>query len=209
MKKYFLPAAAAAALVTGLASTAQAQGYDSDSGFYTGGGLAYYDIEPAGAESGVDTSAIFARGGYAFNNTFSVEAELATGIDDGEFDFNVDEDEFNLDDNEDTDLNDVIAASGDIGLNYLVGVYGKANLPLTERVNAFARAGYAYVDLDASITTPGGNSLNVEDSADGPSVGAGLEYDIDGNWYLRGDYAYYNLEDTDTNGAMLSVGYKF
>ena len=26
---------------------------------------------------------------------------------------------------------------------------------------------------------------------------------------LRGDYTYYSFEDTDTNGVMLGVGYKF
>ena len=150
-----------------------------------------------------------ARLGYKFNPTFSVEGELASGIDDGEFDYNVDEDEFNLDDNNDGDFNDLIAASGDIGLNYLVGIYGRADVPLTERLDAFARAGYSYIDLDATIMTPGGAPINVEDSEEGPAIGAGLTYDLTENWRLRGDYTYYSFEDADTNGVMLGVGYKF
>ena len=90
MFKYFLIASTA----TGLAMGAQAQSYDSDTGFYLDGGYQYLEIEPDGAEQGVDTNGIAARLGYKFNNVFSLEGELASGIDDGEFDYNVDEDEF-------------------------------------------------------------------------------------------------------------------
>ena len=195
----------ASAAVAGLASAAHAQ----ESGPYFEGGYQYLDIKPDGAESGVDTNGIAGRAGWRFNNIFSLEAELATGIDDGEFDYNVDEDELNFDDNNDGDLSDVIAASGDVGLNYLTGIYGKANLPLTERLNAYARAGYAYVDLDASVGTPGGFAVNVEDSADGPAFGAGMSYDLSDNLYLKGDYTHYEFDSTDTSGVMLGVGYKF
>lgn len=194
-----------ATAAAGIATAAHAQ----EAGPYFEGGYQYLDIKPDGAESGVDTHGIAARAGFRFNNIFSLEAELATGIDDGEFDFNVDEDEFNFDDNNDGDLSDIIAASGDIGLNYLVGIYGKANLPLTERLSAYARAGYAYVDLDASLRTPGGNAINIEDSADGPAVGAGMSFDLTENLYLKGDYTYYSFDSTDTSGVMLGVGYKF
>jgi len=194
-----------ATAATGLAAAAHAQ----DTGFYTEGGYQYLDIKPDGADSGVDTNGIALRSGYRFNNVISLEGELATGIDDGEFDYNVDEDEFNFDDNNDGDLNDVIAASGDIGLNYLAGLYGKAEVPLTERLGAYARAGYAYVDLDATIATPGGQMINVEDSADGPAFGAGLNFDLNDKVYLKGDYTYYSFDNTDTSGVMLGVGYKF
>jgi opacity protein-like surface antigen len=202
MLKYML----AATVATGLAGAAAAQ----DNGFYVEGGYQYLDIEPDGADSGVDTDAIGARLGYKFNPVFSIEGELASGIDDGEFDYNVDEDSFDLDDNNDGDFNDLIAASGDIGLNYLVGLYGKAEVPLTDRLDVYGRAGYAYVDLDASIQTPGGSTLTtVEDSEEGPAFGAGVSYDLTDKVYLKGDYTYYSFEDTDTNGVMVGVGYKF
>lgn len=202
MLKYIL----AATVATGIAGAAAAQ----ENGLYLEGGYQYLEIEPDGADSGVDTNAIGARLGYQFNPVFSIEGELASGIDDGEFDYNVDEDSFNLDDNNDGDFNDLIAASGDIGLNYLVGLYGKAEVPLTERLDVYGRAGYAYVDLDASIQTPGGTTLTtIEDAEEGPAFGAGLSYDLTENVYLKGDYTYYSFEDTDTNGVMLGVGYKF
>ena len=195
-------------LATAAVSLASAA-YAQDTGLYVEGGYQYLDVKPDGAESGVDTNGIAARAGWKFNPNFSIETELATGIEDGDFDFNTDEDEFNFDDNNDGDLSDVIAASGDLGLNYLVGAYGKVNLPLTERLGAYARAGYAYIDLDASLQTPGGLDINVEDSADGPAFGAGMEYGLTDNLYLKGDYTYYSFDSTDTSGVMLGVGLKF
>ncbi|MFH1516911.1 MAG: porin family protein [Pseudomonadota bacterium] len=211
MKKLLTISSSAAAIALGLAAPAVAQTYgNEDTGFYAQGGYTYLDIEPDGAESGIDSNAITGRLGYQFTPMFSLEAELSTGIDDGEFDYNVDEDEFNLDDNSDADFNDTITASGDLGLNYLVGLYGRATVPLTERLDVSARAGYAYIDIDASVITPGGTTLGViENSANGPAIGAGLSFDMTDNWQLRGDYTYYSFEDTDTNAATIAVGYKF
>ncbi|KCZ92149.1 porin family protein [Hyphomonas johnsonii] len=211
MNKLLIVSSSALAIAFGLAAPAAAQTYGAeDTGFYAEGGYTYLNIEPDDADSGVDTNAITARTGYQFTPMFSLEADLTTGIDDGEFDYNVDEDDFNLDDNDDTDLNDVIAGSGDLGLNYLVGLYGRATVPITERLDISARAGYAYIDVDATVVTPGGTPLGVvEDSADGPAFGAGLSFDMTENWTLRGDYTYYNFEDTDTGAATIAVGYKF
>ena len=194
----------------GLALTGQASAQSSDTGVYLEGGYQYLDIKPDGAEQGVDTNGVTARLGYQFNPTFSVEGELSTGVDDGEFDFNVDEDEFDFDDNNDGDFNDLIAASGDVQMNYLVGIYGKAEVPLTERLDAYGRIGYTYIDIDAEIQTPGGNTFaTIADSENGPAFGAGLSYDVTDNWYVKGDYTYYSFEDADTDGVMLGAGYKF
>jgi outer membrane immunogenic protein len=195
----------AAAAAAGLAATAQAQDY----GLYIEGGYQYLDIEPDGAETSVDTDAIAARAGWKFNPNFSIEAELATGIDDGEFDFNVDEDEFDFDDNNDGDLSDVIAVTGDLGLNYLVGAYGKLSLPVTDQFDIYARGGYAYIDIDASLATPGGLDISVDDSADGAAFGAGLQYRFSDNLYLKSDYTYYAFDSTDTSGIMVGLGLQF
>lgn len=212
MLKSVLIGAAAAGAMTAAAGSAQAQGYADvdDKGFYLQGGYSYLDIKPDGADSGVDTNAITARAGYKFSKYFSIEGDVTSGIDDGEFDYNVDEDEFNLDDNNDGDFNDLINASGDIGLNYLLGVYGKASMPVSDRLDLFARAGYAYIDLDATVVTPGGTDVaTVEDSEDGAALGAGAEFALTENWQLRGDYTWYGFGETDTHAAMISAGYKF
>lgn len=200
----------ATSVAMGLALSGQANAQSSDTGFYAEGGYQFLDINPEGAESGVDTSGIAARLGYQFNPTFSLEGELATGIDDGRFDLNTDEDDLNIDDNNDGDFNDLIAASGDFRMNYLVGIYGKAQIDLTERLAAYGRLGYTYIDLDAEILTPGGNTItSVADIERGPAFGAGLSYDMTEKWYLKGDYTYYSFDDANTDGVMLGIGYNF
>ncbi|RIJ23615.1 porin family protein [Henriciella barbarensis] len=209
LKTMLIGTAAAGAMIVA-AGSASAQSYSDEQGFYLQGGYSYLDIQPDGADSGVDTNAITARAGYQFNDWFSLESDITTGIDDGEFDYNVDEDEFDLDDNNDGDFNDLIAGSGDIGLNYLVGLYGKAEVPVTERLDAFGRAGYAFVDLDADIQTPGGTTITtIEDSEDGAALGGGLDYALTEDWNLRGEYTWYGFGNTDTHAAMVSAGYKF
>lgn len=209
LKTTLIGTAAAGAMIVA-AGSASAQSYSDEQGFYLQGGYSYLDIQPDGADSGVDTNAITARAGYQFNDWFSLESDITTGIDDGEFDYNVDEDEFDLDDNNDGDFNDLIAGSGDIGLNYLVGIYGKAEVPVTERLDAFGRAGYAFIDLDAEIQTPGGTPITtIEDSEDGAALGGGLDYALTEDWNLRGEYTWYGFGNTDTHAAMVSAGYKF
>ena len=83
-------------------------------------------------------------------------------------------------------------------------------MPVSDRLDLFARAGYAYIDLDATVVTPGGTDVaTVEDSEDGAALGAGAEFALTENWQLRGDYTWYGFGETDTHAAMISAGYKF
>ena len=83
-------------------------------------------------------------------------------------------------------------------------------MPVTDKLDVFGRAGYAFIDLDADIQTPGGTTIaTVEDSEDGAALGAGLNYDLTESWELRGDYTWYGFGNTDTHAAMISAGYKF
>lgn len=206
MKTIIAGAAITALTLTGVA-TAQAV---EKTGPYIQGGYSYLELEPDGINDGVGTSAITARGGWQITPMFGIEADITSGIDDGEFDYNVDEDNFEIDRNNDGDLDDIIAESSDIGLNYLIGAYGTAQVPITDRLGVHARAGYAYIDLDATVPLVGDAlAVNVEDSASGPAVGAGLTFDVTESLELRGDYTYYSLEDTDTHAGAVVLGYKF
>ncbi|MGJ3231874.1 MAG: porin family protein [Oceanicaulis sp.] len=211
MNRMLTIGAAGAVLAAAAGSGAQAQWMDSDeAGFYLEGGYAYTNLEPENAEDGLDTHGITARLGYSFSRMFAIETDLSTGLDDGDFDFNVDEDEFNFDGNEDGDLNDVIAVAGDIELNYLVGAYGKVSFPATDSLNVFGRAGYAYTDIDASVSSASGVAFTeVQQDADGPAFGAGLEAFLTRNWTVRADYTYYSFEETDTDQFALTLGYHF
>ncbi len=200
--------ASCAVIVTLGAGAASAQ-TTTDTGLYLDGGYTYLDITPNGADEGVSSSALTARLGYKFTPVFSLEAELSSGIDDGEFDYNVDEDDFGFDDNDDGDFDDIIAASGDIGVNYLVSAFAKADLPVSDTVNLHGRLGYGYIDLDATVMTPGGADVNVEDSADGPAAGVGASLNLANNWTIRGDYSYFDFDDTDTHAGTVTAGYRF
>ncbi|ACT59934.1 porin family protein [Hirschia baltica] len=206
MKTIFAGAAVSALSLMG---AAHAQAVE-DTGPYVQGGYSYLELEPDGIADGVGTSAFTARTGWQITPMFGVEADLTSGVDDGEFDYNVDEDDFEIDRNNDGDLDDIIAESSDIGLNYLIGAYGTAQIPINDRLGVHARAGYAYIDLDATVPVVGNvAAVNVEDSASGPAVGAGLTFDMTESLELRGDYTYYSLEDTDTHAGSVVLGYKF
>lgn len=204
--------ATAALLGATAAGAAHAQSYGAeDTGFYLQGGYTYLDIKPDNANDSVDTHGITARAGYQFTPMFSVEADVTTGIEDGEFDYNVDEDEFDIDDNGDSDFLDQISGAGDVQLNYLVAAYARASIPVTNRLDVFARAGYAYIDLDATAFAPvTGTPINLgSGSEDGFTAGAGLSFDLTESWELRADYTYYGFDQADTNAGTVSVGYKF
>jgi len=208
MMRYLFAGAAAAALVA--APPAFAQNYaDEDTGFYIQGGYSYLDLQPEGADSGVDTNAITIRSGVQLTPMFGIEADITSGIDDGEFDYNVDEDEVDFDDNEDNDFDDLIAASGDVQLNYLVGAYVRGILPVSDRFDLSARAGYAFVDVDAEVTTPGGTTFAIADSEDGFSAGAGATWDLTESWELRADYTWFGFDEVDVNAGTVALGYKF
>lgn len=200
--------ASCAAMTLAAAGTAAAQTND-DTGLYLEGGYTYLDITPNGAEDGVDSNNITARLGYQFTPMFSLEGELQSGFNDGEFDYNVDEDDFGFDDNDDGDFDDIIAASGEIGVNYLVAAFARADVPISDAIQLHGRLGYGYIDLDATVTTPGGQDVNIEDSADGPAGGVGATFALTDNWTLRGDYTYYDFDDTDTHAGTITAGYKF
>ena len=206
MKNRLLGAAACAALAVG-AGAANAQSV----GPYLEGGYTYLDIQPERANDSVQSSALTLRGGLRFTPMFSAEAEVSTGIDDGEFDFNVDEDEFRIDDNGDADFLDRIAGVGDIQLNYLVAAYGKASLPITEQFGVHARAGYAYIDLDAAARSRSTNrSVPIATgSEDGFTAGAGVHFNITDRWTARADYTWYGFDKADTNAGSVALGYKF
>lgn len=211
MKHFLTTVSTAGVLGLAVGGAASAQWYDNDeAGFYAEAGYAFTNLEPENADDGLDTHGITGRLGYSFSDMFALEADVSTGLDDGDFDFNVDEDEFNFDGNQDGDLADVVAVAGDIELNYLVGAYGRVSFPATDSLKVFGRAGYAYTDIDATVESVTGVAFDeVTQDADGPAFGAGLELFLTQSWKARADYTYYSFEETDTDQFALTLGYQF
>lgn len=161
--------ASAAAIVAAAGASAQDTG-----NFYVGGGYTYIDIDD------VDFDALNLRGGYDFNEYFAVEGEVLVGLGD-----------------ENVDLGG--GTSADVSLDYGLGAFGKVQYPFGEQFSVFARAGYAYVEAEASA---GGVTLS--DDTDGFAYGIGGEYAFAGPNAVRIEYTRYEFEDdaeADTFGA--------
>lgn len=199
---------AGTSLATG---TAYAQGYGAGAettGPYVSAGYNYMDFDEEIGGS-ADVSAITARGGWQFARFFAVEGDISFGIDDGDFDFNGDEDDLDFDDNDDGFFDDVIAGPGDLGLDYLVGGYGRFILPVSDRFDLSARAGYAFAEIDSTVQTLGGNELVFGGSDDGPAFGASAAYDFTENLSLRADYTHYEFGDANAESFGLNLEFKF
>ncbi|WP_439637661.1 porin family protein [Oceanicaulis sp.] len=146
-----------------------------DSKWHLGAGYTYFDA------SDVELDVINVRGGYDITEYFGVEGELLVGLED-----------------EDVTIGGV---PGDIGLDYGLGIFAKAQYPLAEQVSVYGRLGYAYHELDASIA-----SAQFEDSSDAFAFGGGLEWTVSGPNAVRLDYTRYEY-DGDGDADAFSIGY--
>ncbi len=177
-------------------------------GPYIGAGYTYLDFnEEFGGEG--DVHALTGRVGWQIIPFLSVEAEASFGVDDDGFDFDGNEDDFDLDDDNDGSVDDVISGPGELGLDYLVGIFARANFPVHERVDIFARGGYAFVEVDSTVQTIGGNQLIFGGSDDGFAIGGGASFDLTRALVLRAEYTRYELDDADANGVSASLNFKF
>ncbi|MET0545172.1 MAG: porin family protein [Caulobacterales bacterium] len=203
----------ASAACLGFAGTASAQNWGAEGpasklGPYVEAGATYHGFE---GSNGVNNHAWAptARAGIRLLPMLSVEAEAGFGVDGGNFDFQGSEDDFNLDDNNDGDVADIINAPGDFGLNYMLGAYGKLSFPVTPQFEVFGRAGYAFADVDSKVVTPGGGEIKLGSSEDGPSFGAGLAYHLSDNSAIRADYTYTDFDFAEDNAVGLVYQIKF
>lgn len=212
------------ALASALAC-AQAQMAEEEPGFYLGAGYQYFDINTdtdfeSVDDIGNDINALQVRAGYQFDAMFSLEAEGSFGISDGNFDFEGDRNVFDFDDIDEgdsgEDLGDAVLASGsgDIELDYLIGVYGRAQYPVTDRFGVHARLGYAFVQVEASGTLDGEGAPNesitlAEGDDGGVAFGVGATFDVTESWQLRADYTRYEFDDVDADGVGITLSYKF
>ncbi|MBR9833599.1 MAG: porin family protein [Alphaproteobacteria bacterium] len=128
----------------------------------------------------IDLGAISARGGYDITENFAVELEGALGVAD----------------------EDILGAN--VELNYLIGAFGKAQVPVSDRVDLFARAGVVNGEIEAS-----GGGFSASDSETGFGIGVGGTMDLANNFYLRGDYTRYDIEDYEADAFTIGVGMKF
>lgn len=135
----------------------------------------------------IDTSyaVLTARVGTKFNKNFGAEFEAGIGINEDTVDFG--------------------GYDIDTKLEYSVGAFLTAEVPVGEQVALTGRVGYAKTQIKVSA---GGYSDTA--SGDGAAFGVGLKYTSKtGNYVVRGDVSRYQIEDGDVDAVSLTIGRKF
>jgi len=157
-------------------------------GLYVDGGYTFIgiDLEDDGASFDTDLGAITGHVGLGINEYLAVEGELGVGVDDEEISGG--------------------GVSAELGLNYLVGAYGKARYPVTDVLNVYARAGVVNAELEAEASG-GGSSFSGSESDTGFGIGVGADAHIGTNSGIRFDYTRYDIEDLEADA--FSIGYKY
>lgn len=135
-------------------------------------GLGYSHFDTDGANLG----AITARGTYFFNPHVGVEGEASIGIDD-----------------------DNIGAAK-VELDNSLAAFGVVQMPVAERVDLFARAGYANNEYNVDVPGLGGGSGD----DDGFAYGVGGKVYLNDRFGVRADLTRYEGDDTDAD--VISIG---
>lgn len=178
MKNFILPILASAVITA--VPTASAAGLYGDVGYV------FLSADTDGAS--VDLGAIEGHVGYAFNDTFAIEGELGLGVADETYSGG--------------------GLSVTVSENYNVGIFGVANLPVTEKLDLFARAGWVQTELEAKASFAG-TSFTESEAEDGFAFGVGAKFAFTDKIYLRADYTRYDISDFEADGFMIGVGMKF
>jgi opacity protein-like surface antigen len=177
-------------------------------GLYVSGGGTYFQFD---GDNGIESEvgALTGRAGFKFNRWLSLEGDASFGMDEGEFDFEGDEDDFDLDDNSDGDVADVINAPGDFGMDYMLGAFVRLSAPISDSVELYGRAGYSFAEVESTIVTPGGATLELGDSESGASVGAGAALHLTDHQSVRLDYTYTDFDLAEANALGLMYQLRF
>ena len=187
----------AAGLFTTTARAAAGPG----SGWYAGADLGRMEYK---FDNGFDASdnAFGVHGGYRFSRYFAIEAGYA---DLGSYDFSVACPTGTLCVPEDYPIYTEVSSQR-IELNVL-GI-----LPLGERLEAYAKAGYARTEFDVFVREGihDGSSDSIRSSD--PNYGIGLRLNFDAPWSLRLQWERtpdMNDSDADLNALWLGAEYRF
>ncbi len=151
--------------------------------YYGNLGVVSYDTDS-------DLLGLQSRVGYQSNNIWGAEVEGSIGLDD------------------DT-VNDLVnLETSTVDVDYSVGAFALARLPLGERFSVHARGGYHATKIstdvdDGTIITEFSNEF------DGFAYGAGAEFNVTPKDALRLDYTRYEGEGSDLDSISLGYARKF
>ena len=175
-------AAASAAVFLGAPLLAHAQdAAASQAGAYGSLGYAYHDYDRA------SLSALQGRLGYRFNPNLAVEGEGGLGIG--------------------HDTTNVAGVNTRSKLDYQGAVFGVGLLPVSPKVDLFARAGYGATRVKTRFDAGGGATVSDHDTLKSWNYGAGAQYHLDDKNGLRAEYTRADATHGDSNANVWSMGY--
>jgi outer membrane autotransporter protein len=181
------------------ALSANAVAADKTGSSYVGAEYTMLTISPDGGPD-FDLSALGVRGGYYFNQYFSVEGRLAFGISDDSM----------------TETDPILGtATLTVSLDHSLGVYAVGHIPLTEQFQLYGLVGLTQFSgkIDASISGGPSGSLSSDDN--GLSFGVGAEFDMTKNLSLGVEYVSYITDGDieglsyDADGLGITLNYLF
>ena len=82
-------------------------------------------------------------------------------------------------------------------------ILGVGRYPISDRFDVFGKAGFAFLDLDASVTDPLLGTISASTSETELALGAGVSYKIGEKIDFRAEYEMF---DTSESMDMFSVG---
>ena len=82
-------------------------------------------------------------------------------------------------------------------------VFGVGFLPLGEKFELFAKAGFSQIDFDVTINDPLFGTISASEDDEELAYGAGFNYTIGGRIAIRVEYETF---DTDEDLSMASAG---
>ncbi|MEM7328811.1 MAG: porin family protein [Pseudomonadota bacterium] len=161
-------------------------------------------------EQSIEYGGLSGHVGYQFSDHWSVEGEAILGVEnDKQFFRSVV-----------TNVDGVESYNRSVktDLSHLIGVYAKGSLPITDKLDVFARLGIANADFDHSsqivvtdLETEESTSVTSDGTMNetGIALGVGLSFQVTDKLYLRTDYTQYDLVDVELDSVSVGIGVRF
>lgn len=185
MKKLGLAALfAAASAVSAVAGAQQNNMADEANQMYAGAGLTWLGFEGPGGTEG-DGLGLQGKLGYTFTPLLGIEGHLGFGVTEG---------------------SDTLFVNGeprdiDLGVDYWMGIYGRAQFPVTQSINIYGLLGLARVETDFS---------GFEDSESDLSYGLGANYQFSDQLGAYVEWvSLVDKENVDVSGLTAGAKFRF
>lgn len=176
---------------------------DDEPSFYAEGfvGIASIDFESTSYE---EDEVLGVRGGYNISPYFAIEGEFIGGAEDHTMSFS----SLNIETGERT-ITDVR-----YGLDSIVSVFGKATLPVGDRIDLHARLGLANATRSSTSRRIFSQSddvdfVSIDDSDSGLAYGLGASLNITDKIYARADFTRYEVFVDPQHTGTIGLGVKF